>query len=253
MNMFGGKGRGTCLVDLKKAAPFVRVDYRLSGIRSELAAKAFFNKDTVKGPLNIKANMTTRGMILSDLIKNLSGTLSVKGRGITYSHLDLDRIIEEYEDTQHFGFLDIGSFLIMGPFGPLLTRSYENVDAAVALRKGKSLIKILSSDWKISKGIATSRDVAFSTPKNRIAVKGNINIVTKQFHNLTAALVDKEGCIKYSQTINGPIHDPETIKASFVGKHIVGPLRQLFIKTKKLLLQNKCEAFYKGAVPHPVK
>lgn len=253
MDMFGGKGSGTCFIDLKKAKPFIKVDYRMSGVRSELAAKAFFNKDTVKGPLNIKANMTSRGMTSSDLTKNLSGTLSVKGRRITYSHLDLDRIIEEYEDTQNFGFLDIGSFLIMGPFGPLLTRAYENVDTAVAFRKGKSLIKILNSDWKISKGIATSRDVAFSTSKNRIAVKGNINLVTKRFHNLTAALIDKEGCIKYSQTINGPIHDPETIKASFVGKHIVGPFRQLFIKTKKFLLQNKCEVFYKGAVPHPVK
>ncbi|MFC1798600.1 AsmA family protein [Thermodesulfobacteriota bacterium] len=253
MDLFGGKGKGRCFLDLRKKDPYIRFDFGLAGVRSELASKAVVKKQTVKGPINVKADLSSRGIESDTFLKKLSGKLSVTGKDISLYGLDLDKVLAEYADTQSFGFLDIGSFFVLGPFGPLLTRAYENVDAAATLGKGTGLVKQLNSDWVISKGFASVKDVAFSTRKNRIAVKGKINIVTRRFDNFIVAMVDRGGCPKFSQTLNGPIDHPEIDKASFVGKHIIAPLASLFKRTKKALTKEKCQIFYKGVVPHPAK
>ena len=253
MDLYGGRAGGAGALDVTQKVPAFKINADIANISSEGVSKVFLEKSPVDGPLDLAANLSAKGMTLPDLTRNLNGTVSAKGENITLFRFNLDNILKEYEDTQSFGFLDIGSFFILGPFGPLLTRSYEQADAATAFKKGKSLIKNINSDWKISKGVASAKDVAFATNKNRIAVTGKVNLLKKCFDDLEIALLDENGCARFSQTLNGPIAKPDIAKADFVAKHIIAPITSLFTKTKKLLSGNKCKPFYKGVVAHPKK
>lgn len=253
MDLFGGRAGGTGSLDVTRDIPAFKINAAVSQIRSELASDAFLKKRPIQGPLGLAANISAAGLTMPDLTRSLNGTVSARGKNLTLLRFALDDILKEYEDTQRFGFLDIGSFFILGPFGPLLTRSYEQVGAAAAFKEGKSLIKNLNSDWKISQGVASTKDVAFATAKNRIAVRGKVNLVTKRFDNLEVALLDESGCARFSQTLNGPITNPEIAKADFVAKHIIAPITSLFTRTKKLLSKSRCKPFYKGIVAHPPK
>ena len=108
------------------------------------------------------------------------------------------------------------------------------------------------SKWKISDGIASTADVAFATERNRVAVKGKIDIQKQTFNNLKVAIIDKKGCVKYIQTINGSFSKPEIEKASFVVKSIVRPVVSIIKKSKDFITRSKCKVFYNGKVTHPL-
>jgi len=254
MELMGGKGSGTFRLNLNKAKPFFRLNGQLKGLASDLLATSLHQQQRIKGPMDISANITTGGITWTEWSRNLNGTVTVKANKLTLDGLDIDAILKKYEETQNFGLIGIGSFFIIGPFGPLLAAAYENVDAALALGSvgtGKSSVKTLVSEWKLQNGIASTQDVAFSTAQNRVAVTGSINIAAQNFNNLTFASLDADGCMKFSQTINGPFHQPQIEKADFVTKHIFGPFQSLYRKTRKLAGAG-CETFYSGKVPHPV-
>lgn len=255
MDLMGGKGSGTFRLNLNKAKPFFRLNGQLKGFESDLLATSLHQQKRIKGPMDISANITTSGMMWTEWSRNLNGTVAVKANRITLDGLDIDAILKKYEETQNFGLIGIGSFFIIGPFGPLLAAAYENVDAALAIGSigtGKSLVKTLVSEWNIQNGIASARDVAFSTAQNRVAVSGKINIAAQKFNNLIFASIDADGCMKFSQTIHGPFHQPEIEKADFASKHIFGPFQSLYRKARKLAGAD-CETFYSGRVPHPVR
>jgi AsmA protein len=255
MDLLGGKASGTFRINLNMAEPAFRLNGRLKGFESDLLATSLHQQKRIKGPMDISADITTGGMTLTDLLRNLNGTVVIKADGLTLYGLDIDAVLKKYEETQNFGLIGIGSFFIIGPFGPLLAAAYENVDAALAIGnigKGETLAKTLMSDWQIQNGIATTRDVAFSTAENRVAVSGQINIAEQNFNNLIFASIDADGCMKFSQSIHGPFHQPEIEKADFVTKHVFGPFQSLVRKTRKLA-GGGCETFYSGRVPHPVR
>ncbi|MDF1590299.1 MAG: AsmA family protein [Desulfobacterales bacterium] len=253
MDLMKGKGSGTFRFNLNKAKPAFKLKGLLKGFESDLLATSLQQQKRIKGPMDISADITTSGMTLPEWSRNLNGTVAVKANRLSLSGLDIDAILKKYEETQNFGLIGIGSFFIIGPFGPLLAAAYENVDAALAvgtIGEGESLIKTLISDWQIQNGIASARDVAFSTAQNRVAVSGKINIAAQKFNNLTFASIDTDGCMKFSQTIHGPFHQPQIEKSDFVTKHIFGPFQSLYRKTRKLA-GGGCEPFYSGRVPHP--
>ena len=114
----------------------------------------------------------------------------------------------------------------------------------------RSTILKLVSDWKIKDGIAEAEDVAFSTRESRVAMKGRFDFVNEQFDNMTVAVVDEKGCVRFSQKIHGPFLHPRIEEAGAL-KSIAGPIINLYVKTKKFLQGGKCEIFYAGSVPHP--
>ena len=84
-------------------------------------------------------------------------------------------------------------------------------------------------------------DVAFSTDKNRIALRGAVNIRNQRFEDLNFALVNPYGCSVFQQSINGPFDSPDVSNVRVV-KAIFGPVKNLF-KRKKCK-----EVFYNGSV-----
>ena len=98
--------------------------------------------------------------------------------------------------------------------------------------------------------MAEARDVAFATRKNRIALKGKLDIVNERFVDVTVAALDEKGCAKVRQKISGPFRDPRMDKVSTL-ESVVTPMLGIFAQAKRLMGRTECETFYAGTVPHP--
>ncbi len=256
MSCLGAKAKGKFSADLGRQAPRIKMNYKLTGARVEQFLKKLevgsgINK--IEGVLNLTNNVIAEGKSTNGLKKSLEGYVSLRSKKLVLHNLDLDKVLKKYEKSQNFGLLDIGSYFVLGPLGPLLTKTYDHASTMQSLGKGKSIVTRLVSDWKISRGIASAEDVAFSTEMNRVAVKGKIDIQEQTFNNLKIAIIDKNGCVKYVQTINGSFSKPEIQKASFVVNSIVRPLVTILKKGKDFITRSKCKVFYNGKVIHPLK
>ncbi len=62
--------------------------------------------------------------------------------------------------------------------------------------------------------------MAFATRKNRIALKGKLDIGNERFVDVTVAVLDAKGCAKIRQKISGPFSDPRLDKVSTLGTAI---------------------------------
>jgi AsmA protein len=98
--------------------------------------------------------------------------------------------------------------------------------------------------------MAEAKVVAFATRKNRIALKGRLDIVNERFVDVTVAALDEKGCAKLRQRISGPFRDPQMDKVSAL-ESAVSPMLGIIERAKQLMGRRECEPFYAGSVPHP--
>lgn len=214
---------------------------------------ALQQKQRLAGRLDLYGELFSFGNDRAALLKNLAGTVAIKGKQLTVSELDLDTILNQYEKSQNIGLFDIGSIFVVGPFGPLLSKVFDLSGTALGIGRGSSRITHLVSDWNIRKGVAAARDVAFATSKNRLALKGKIDLAQKRFDDLEIAILDARGCAKFIQTVNGTFQDPDLKKASLLTRSLINPVFSLLKKGAATLTgtEGSCTPFYQGSVPHP--
>ncbi len=250
MRMFGGSGKGEIDADLSGDATAVKVRYTLSGFRAEDALSTVSRKSTVAGPLTISPDLSLRGKNADAMIRSMKGTVSLRGENLAVQGLDIDETLAKISETRKVGIADIGAFVLAGPLGTLATKGYDIGGIYTSTRGGETRITRLVSDWTVSGGVAEARDVAFATRKNRIALKGKLDIPNGRFVGVTVASLDEKGCATLRQGISGPFKDPTLDKVSTL-QSAAAPLLGLFAETKKLVTGGACEPFYTGTVPHP--
>lgn len=144
----------------------------------------------------------------------------------------------------------MGGILLAGPLGLAITKGYDYGSAYWESRGGDSAIKKLISHWTVKNGVAEAEDVALSTAKNRVALKGRLDFVKERFDDVTIAVVDEKGCAVLSQHIHGPFRHPDSEQMIRL-RSIAGPIINLYQKTKKFLGVGECRTFYAGALKHP--
>ncbi len=250
MRMFGGSGKGEIDADLSGDTNAVAVRYSLSGFRAEEALSTVSRKNVVSGPLSISPNLSFRGKNAEAMIRSMSGTVSLSGENLAVRGLDIDETLAKISESQKVGIADIGAFVLAGPLGTLATKGFEVGGVYTSTRGGETRITRLVSDWTLSGGVAEARDVAFATRKNRIALKGKLDIAGGRFVGVTVASLDEKGCVKLRQGISGPFRDPTLDKVSTL-QSAVAPLLGLFAETKRFVTRGECEPFYTGTVAHP--
>jgi hypothetical protein len=163
-------------------------------------------------------------------------------------------MLGNYDKSQNIDMVDIGSFLVAGPVGFALSKSSDGVGAYSALKGGSTLLKHLHVKLDVTKGTTKLSDVALATGKNRVALKGALELVNEKFLDLKVGILDKKGCAKYSQSIEGTFSKPSIKLDENAVKSVVNMASSLFGKSKNLLgTQNndKCTVFYNGVVAHP--
>jgi uncharacterized protein involved in outer membrane biogenesis len=254
MNIFGGTGSGSLHVDMTGSSPRYRTIYSLNRVRVEELLQLYSlkknPKEIIEGPINISADLTATGESADEVKRSLSGDLSLNGENLMLYTIDIDALIMKYERSQNFNLVDVGAFFLVGPIGPILTRSYNFASLYEESQGGKGIIKKLVSVWKVKNGIAEAHDVALASKKHRIAMKGKLNFINEQFVDVTVAALDKRGCIVFSEKVHGPYRKPQIEKES-IFKSIAGSVLNPLEDAWKFIQGKECTVFYSGSVAQP--
>jgi len=254
MNLFGGTGEGSIRVDVTEPSPRFRVVYTLNRVRIEELLQLYSLKknprEIIEGPVNISADLTAMGKSTDEARRSLDGDLSLNGENLMLYNIDIDALIMKYERSQSLNLVDVGAFLLVGPLGPVLTKSYNFASLYEESQGGKGTIRKLVSVWKVKDGIAEALDVALATTKQRIAMKGELNFVNERFVDVTVAALDKRGCIVYSEKVHGPFRKPQIEKES-IFKSVVGSVLNPLEDAWKFIQGKECTVFYSGSVAQP--
>ena len=199
----------------------------------------------IQGIINLIADLEASAASIPEMFKNAKGNLLIKGQNLTLKDVDLDKALDEFEKIRGYGFNDLAALVLLGPLGTIVSHGYDQLDSIEKIMKasGDSTIQQATSDWKIANSALTATDVAFSTKRHRVAVKGILDLPYERFVHVTFALVDQNGCMLDSETVNGPFKEPVIEGVNLIQRTLIRPL-------KKLLNPN-CKFFYDGSVPHP--
>ena len=251
MKLFGGTGEGGIRVDLSGDKTILKVRYTLAKFRAEDSLAGLAQKKYLTGPMTVTPDLYLRWKDANEMMRTLSGTVSLQGDGLTLHGMEIDRILSKAEDARRLGLADVGAFVLAGPLGSAALKGYRYGDLyRSATREGETRIPRLVSDWSVRDGVADATDVAFSTGKNRIAMKGKLDFVTGRFVDVTVAALDEKGCAKIRQKISGSFGDPRMDKTSVL-QSFAEPILGAFERAGKLLGISSCEPFYTGTVRHP--
>ena len=251
MKLFGGTGEGGIHVDLSGDKTALNVKYTLTKFRAEESLAGLQRKVYLSGPTTVTPDLSARGKDVEGMKRTLSGTVSLRGDGLTLHGMEIDRILSKAEDAQTLSLADVGALLLAGPLGSAVLKGYRYGDLYESTtRQGETRIPRLVSDWSVRDGVAEARDVAFSTGKNRIALKGKLDLVNERFVDITIAVLDGKGCAKIRQKITGPFGDPRMDKTSVL-QSFAEPVLGAFERAGKLLGISSCEPFYTGTLHQP--
>jgi AsmA protein len=254
MDIFGGKGKGSIHVDVTGASPHYRVTATLDRFRIEeliqVSSPRKIPEKSIEGPADFSADLTATGKSAEEVKRSLTGDLSLNGEDLVLYRIDIDALIPKYERSQNFSLVDVGAFFLAGPFGPILTKSYNFGSLYNESQGGKGTIKKLVSIWKVKKGIAGAIDVALASKKHRLAMKGGLNFNNDQFVDVTVAVLDKRGCAVYSQKVHGPFRKPQIEKVS-IFQSITGSVPNALGNAWGFIRGEDCTVFYSGSVAQP--
>jgi hypothetical protein len=254
MNIAGGTGSGSIHVDVTGPSPQYKLICKLNRVRIEelldLYALNKIPRKTIEGPIDFSADLTAVGKSANAVKRSLAGDLSLSGQDLMLYNIDIDALIMKYERSQNLNLVDVGAFFLAGPFGPVLTKSYNFTSLYEESQGGKGIIRKIVSDWEVKNGIAQARDVALSSKKQRIAMQGGLNFISERFVDVTIAALDKRGCAVYSEKVHGPFRNPQIEKEN-IFKSIAGSVMNPLKEGWKFLQGEACTVFYTGSVLHP--
>ena len=245
MEYFGGRAVISGSLNLRENAHLVQIVIEMPELNLESFQKRSAAKDIIKGTIHLRGKFEARAAVIDELWKNISGNFSIHGQYLTLKGVDFDAALDEFKKMRGFGFNDLTALVTLGPLGVVVSHGYHQLEALekIMASTGDSSIQVLVSDWNVVKGVIAAEDVAFSTQRNRVVVKGSLDIPNEKFKNVTIAIVDSDGCIVNSETVDGPFNSPEVKDAGVLERTVIRPLKRMF--------KTECELFYDGSVQHP--
>ena len=239
--LFKGKGDGDAKADMSGSTLGIKLDFKLAKFNLETLEDALGQKRNIGGDANMDLAITAHGKDQKQSMSSLNGKFSITGDNLILYTMDLDRKLDKIESKQGgLDVLDLGTV-----FG------LDTIFGAAQPSGERGAIKKLVSDWKLTNGTAETTDVAVSTVKHRVAMKGKINLVSERYENLMIGVIDGKGCSTLKQTLNGPLTKPkiDTKEALLNAATAVGGLFGIKVPQPKQAAQ--CDNFYSGSVPAP--
>lgn len=252
MDIFGAKGEGDVTADKSAAEGVYKINLKVSKLDFEKLQESFGTKKVIGGKGDLSASLTMKEKGSRNLMSSLNGTFSLRGDNLVIYTMDLDAVLSKYETSQKFNLVDLGAFLIAGPLGTAALKGYRYGDVYHKTWGGQGAITHFISHWKIKDGVADATDCALATRRNRVALKGKLDLVGERYDNVIVALLDDKGCAKFTQGIRGPFGNPKVGAVSAVGS-LAEPIFDFYRKAKRFVQGGRCEVFYNGAVQQPPK
>lgn len=246
---FEGELSGRIEADLSSATPTLHAENQLAGFDFG-AFMGMLNPDQgASGKIDMDLDLKAWGSTWQSLRQSAAGKFSMNATELTFDGYNLDKELEDYTETQHFNLIDVGAVFLAGPVGLAVTRGYA-FTGLLEDSEGSTTIDQMVSDWAIEDGVASASDVAFRTPKHRLALTGALDFGNVSFRNLRVAVIDSEGCAVVEQKITGPFNDPEIDKPNVLVA-VTGPMLDLVQRGVQAITNSDCEAVYTGSMPHP--
>jgi len=249
-NLFEGHGQGQLIVDQSKTIAKMDFQFELEGFDIARLLETVSEQAVMSGPARASVNLHWEGMTLQNMLATLGGETLVNGEGITLHGVNVDKLLDRIKKVQRINLVDLGAFMFMGPWGTAMVKGRELSNVAKATSGATGTLDQFVSRWSIKDGIARAEDVAFTTIKNRVALRGRINLVSRYIDGMTVAVLNKKGCATFSQKIHGALDNPTIEKPSFF-KAITAPVSGALTAPLKLLSGKRCNVFYAGSLAHP--
>jgi hypothetical protein len=247
-DLFGADEFGEFSINLSNPIPAIVISYQVPSFEIKNLLATISEEKILEGEMAFNMNFTAEGKNPEELFKTATGALSLSGEDLELHGIDLDKVLAKVSRTQRFNIADIGAIMIVGPFGAMVTKGFDFAGLTkinLSEKDSTTIVKFLS-EWELESGIFSAKDVAFSTEKQLLALKGNINVLKDSIEYFEIGIVDKKGCALISQDIYGKYDKIEMGKIK-----VVGTLFESVINVLELVAGTKCEPFYKGTVKHP--
>ncbi len=246
------EGRLALSAGKKKVSPQWQLDITSNKLNLQPLSDLMNMPNLLEGYAAIDTHLS--GELQKSEFKIKNGKVKTTAKNIILNGMDVNKVLEDFQNSQSVGLLDIGAVALLGPAGFLVTKGNDYHKLSNSFdQKGTSHIKQLNSGITFSDGIASMDDVAFSTDKYRLAVKGQINTINKAFVNFSVATIDKYGCPIYREEVKGSLSSPSVKKVNVLVSGVVNPITSLISKVSKPLNMQCKEKFYSGVVKTPGK
>ncbi|MBE0491435.1 MAG: AsmA family protein [Sulfurospirillum sp.] len=253
-SIFDSLASGKAQVDLSTKAPKLTFSQNIQKLALVNFSKEILQKDLLDGVLNMQVSIQTTLDTPEVLKKSLKGSVLFDGQGVGIIGYDLDKILGLYDKSQNVDMVDMGSFLVAGPLGFALSKSSDAAGTYSSLQGGKTLLKHLHVKLDFLNANVKLSDIALATSKNRVAIKGDLDLLKERFLDVKVGVLDAKNCAKYSQTIGGTFTKPNVKVDEGAINTVINLATSLFGKTKNMLgndTNKACEVFYSGVVKQP--
>lgn len=226
------------------------LDYQLNNISLAKALEEYSEEQLMDGTLNVNINFNGYMNKLEEAMDHLEGTVGISSDSLTLYGLDLDDLLKKYKRSQNFNLVDISAFLLAGPMGAVVTKGRDFASLLQASRKLgiQTVVPSARANWTYTGGLLNTEDVAFSTPKNRVAFDGVIDIANDSIPEFKVYVIDKKGCSLMEQSVSGSM-DSLALGKLNISKTLLGSV----INFVDAVVGKDCEVVYDGVVKHPQK
>ena len=243
---FGKDGGGAIQLRPFSENPTFQIDYQVDDFRLEYLMASALDSLPFYGQASLEAHLITEGLTRKELFSNLNGSLTLEGKNLTLTDVDIDKFVRRFQRSQNFNLVDLGAVLIAGPVGLAATKGGSYASLALFSAGDTTIVPDFLSNTKVVNGKVVLEDVALATLETRIAAAGTIDLVEDSL-NVAVHVVNNQGCSIISQEVNGSIEAPERSKVQVV-KTLLGPINNLLIDIKV----KNCPIVYSGKVPPPI-
>ena len=246
---FSGESSGKAIIDFTQKPVFIHIQHQLTGLDIGAFQEAINTDELLYGNLNTSLDISFHSFDWGKAIETMKGEIKVSGSNLLMQSINLDKALNNYNSTRHFSVDALASVFVAGPYGAVFTKAITYANAFSTNVTEMTEVDEFVSNWSIDKGIASAKDVAFSTAKYRMALTGKLDLTNNTYNNMMIALINKEGCAVLSEELNGAFIIPEKESFSTL-ERIRGSIDDLWMKLAKPS-RITCDPVYTGSVSHP--
>ena len=256
LSAYGSSVTAKGKLNLNKKVPILDIVADIPKLNLENFSKEFLHKDILSGFVKVHKKFRLSLGDEKTIKRTLKGGFLIDGQGIGVKGFDLDKVLSTYNSSKKMDIKSLGSSLVSGPLNAML--SGKGLSSMVGGKNsGTTLLKRVYIKVNIARGTANLSDIAIATGKNRVALKGKLDILRDRFLGVQLGVLDAKNCAKLSQTIEGTFTKPKIkVNASTITsmvKTASSLLSSFGVKVPKMPAkkQGKCKVFYNGIVKQP--
>lgn len=247
INFFNQIGQGSYFLKPFNKTPSYELSYSVDQFLVEDLLSRFSEDTLITGKADFKMNIKLQENLNESFGYDINGDVYLKGDDLILYGLDTDKFIKNLKRSQNFNLVDLAAVVVTGPYALLVTKGSDYARIFLSNSGEVTHIQSIVSDWEVINGRLTAADVAFSTPINRLAAKGWMDINTDSL-NLEIAVLNNLGCSAMSQELLGTLKKPELGELQVV-ESLIAPVTNLVKNVRGI----QCNPFYEGKVKHPEK